>query len=165
MTVYQGNDLPIPVLENDTYFTSLEKNENKQNCRFRTAANMLSKYNPKSNSPIEYSFKILDKVALDGSWSIVYDIKNMEIHFKTSSNKSLRKVSVDEFDFSCKKLGKLYDLKQKDKGNIGGKFQNYSAKTNRNFLKAALKSNGIRFEEIILERFYNYAGSCFCLEG
>lgn len=163
MLVYKGEDLPIPVLENDSYYTSLEKNKNNQNCRFKTASNLLSKYDSKNNSPIDYSFEILDKVALDGSWSIVYDIKKMEIHFRTASQKSIRKILVNEFDFSCNGLGKLYDLKKEDKGNVNTKFQNYSDEVNKGVLKAALKSNGIRFEEYILDRFLNYAGTCICL--
>ncbi len=165
MHVYKGDDLPIAVLENDRYATSLRKNERNTSCRFRTASKMIEQYKGVSDtSAIEYSFKILDKVALDGSWSIVYDIKNMEIHFKTSSDRSLRKIKINDFDFNCKNGSEMYDLKRKESGSITNYFINYSSKLNTSKFDAALKSNGIQLPKSILDRFYNYNKSCECKE-
>jgi penicillin V acylase-like amidase (Ntn superfamily) len=164
MHVYKGADLPIPVLENDLYSRSLEKNKAKEDCRFRTASNMLEQYYIKPNSPaVDYSFNILDKVALDGSWSIIYDIKNMEIHFKTSSDKTLKKIRINDFDFNCKEVSKLYDLARKDKEYINMYFTNYSSELNNNKLDAAIKSNGIQLPKDVLNQFYNYNKTCNCL--
>jgi choloylglycine hydrolase len=41
MVVYKGNDLPIPVLENDVYSKSVNYYKSKQSCRFTTAADMV----------------------------------------------------------------------------------------------------------------------------
>lgn len=163
MKVYRNKDLPHPVLENDSYSQSLEKNKNKERCRFRTASNMVSQYEGLSNtSPIDYSFKILDKVALDGSWSIVYDIKKMEIHFKTSSYTTLRKVKVLDFDFECQKKNLLYDLKAKDKALVNSKFVGFSEKLNSSKFQSALKSNDVRLPNAILKEFQSYPETCTC---
>jgi len=164
MIVYRGNDLPIPVLENDTYAKSLLKHKKKEECRFSTASNMIEEYpTNKHSSIVDYSFDILDKVALDGSWSIVYDIKNMQIHFKTASNKKIRVINIDDFDFDCKTESLLYDLESKDSKNINHLFIPYKPTLNKSKLDAAIKSNGIRLPKEVLDLFYNYNLRCKCL--
>ena len=72
MKVYKGENLPFAVLENSTYDISLYNQKAKKQCRFNTTLNMLNNYklNDTNISPVDYSFKILEEVALDGSWSI-----------------------------------------------------------------------------------------------
>lgn len=165
MNVYRGEDLPFPVLENDPYSKSLEKHEDKFKCRFRTAATMIESFqeNP-SGSVIDYSFSILDKVALDGSWSIVYDIKNMEIHFKTASNQTIRKIGINEFNYNCSKASQLYDLRLKKSGFINADFVDFSAELNKTKFNAALKSNQIQLPREVLNLFYHYNENCMCNE-
>jgi len=165
MNVYRGEDLPFPVLENDPYSKSLEKHEDKFNCRFRTAATMIESYqaNP-VGSVIGYSFTILDKVALDGSWSIVYDIKNGEIHFKTASDQTIRKIDINEFNFDCSEVSKLYDLRLKNTGFINSKFVDFSTELNKTKFNAALRSNQIQLPQDVLNLFYNYQNECYCAD-
>lgn len=164
MNVYRGEDLPFPVLENDPYSKSLLKHEDKFKCRFRTAATMIESYqaNP-VGSVMDYSFSILDKVALDGSWSIVYDIKNMEIHFKTATDKTIRKIKVADFDFSCNELSKLYDLRNKNTEFINAYFVDYSTELNEQKFNAALRSNQIQLPREVLNLFYDYNETCSCV--
>ncbi len=81
----RGTDLPVPVLENDTYATSLKKKKQRKKCRFATASSMIDQYDP-STSPVSYAFDILDRVALSGSWSIVYDIVQNSFESEPSTN-------------------------------------------------------------------------------
>lgn len=163
MIIYRGDDLPIPVLENDSYSQSLAKMHANVKCRFKTASEMIEQYQaaPKS-SVIDYSFTILDKVALDGSWSIVYDIKNMEIHFKTASDKTIRKIRFNDFDFNCSEMSKLYDLKRKDKDYINSYFVNFTSELNTTKFNEAVKSNRIQLPKEVLNLFYGYNGTCYC---
>jgi len=161
--VYRGEQLPVPVLENDPYPTSLQKSRKNQSCRFGTASKMLKQYNEISNaSAIDYSFNILDKVALDGSWSIVYDIKNMEIQFKTASNKTIKKIRINDFDFSCERSTLLYDLERKDKEYINSYFINFSAELNKKKFMDGIKTNDIRLPKEIFVLFYEYYDKCRC---
>src|SRR5687768_13032744 len=101
MTVHKGTDLPFPVLTNDVYSSSIEQTKtatsstngndisfsNNSIDRFAKACNMVKAFQQETISTpvIDYSFSILDKVA-QGShtrWSIVYDITNKKIYFKT----------------------------------------------------------------------------------
>lgn len=163
MKVYQGDALPIPVLENDSYSKSLQRQKTKDNSRFTTASNMLEQFKaePKT-SAIDYSFNILDKVALDGSWSIVYDIKNMEIHFITSSDKTIRKIRINDFNFNCEEPSKLYELKRKGKEHINSYFVNYSSKLNYNTFNDAVESNRVQLPKSVLNQFHNYNNTCNC---
>ena len=156
MVVYRGDDLPYSVLENSEYLQSLKNKEKNKSCRFTTASNMVEEYNPQKKSVIDYSFDILDNVKLDGSWSIVYDIKNMKIYFKTKSNKNIRIININSFDFECGTNTKIYDLLLKGKGNINKDFIIFNSKINREKMENAVKLNKIFLPEEILDRLYNY---------
>lgn len=163
MLIYRNKDLPIPVLENDIYSKSLNNFNKNVSCRFTTAAQMINDY--KSNQPIiNYSFSILNKVALNGSWSIVYDIKNMKIHFKTESNQTIRIIDINSFDFDCKKESMIYDLKLPDSGNIDNLFIPFDSKTNKLKMQDAVESSQINLPNEILSKFYNYHKECKCLK-
>jgi len=156
MVVYRGDDLPYSVLENSEYLQSLKNKEKNKSCRFTTASNMVEEYNPQKKSVIDYSFDILDNVKLDGSWSSVYDIKNMKIYFKTKSNKNIRIININSFDFECGTNTKIYDLLLKGKGNINKDFIIFNSKINREKMENAVKLNKIFLPEEILDRLYNY---------
>lgn len=163
MIAYKGSDLPIPVLENDPYSESLNRNTAKENCRFNTAARLVERYNAKpQTSAIEYSFNILDKVALDGAWSIVYDVKNMEVQFKTASFRTIRKIRIHDFDFECEEKSKIYDMKLTDKGYINTLFIPYSGELNRRKFDDAIFRNGIQLPQAILNEFYVINTTCIC---
>lgn len=164
MIMYKGGDLPIAVLENDPYIKSLSKNTNKVSCRFRTVAEMLKKYQTSPSTPaVQYSFNILDKVALDGSWSIVYDVNNLEIHFKTASNASIRKIKLNQFNFNCKAPSLLYDLQQSHKGNINSEFVGYTNILNTKKLDAGILTNRISLPSAVVNVFRNYNNTCQCI--
>jgi penicillin V acylase-like amidase (Ntn superfamily) len=163
MMIYKGSDLPIPVLENDTYANSLLKNNKGQKCRFGTAAKMINEYKSiPGKSPVDYSFSILDKVVLDGSWSIVYDIKNMKIYFKSATNQTRKSINIREFDFSCGTAGLMFNLLDKSSGDVTPKFTEFTSTLNNNKLAAALKSNSIRLPKEIEDQFYGYHKKCRC---
>ncbi len=163
MLVYKDDKLPFPVLENDLYKTSLQKYKNKQSCRFSTATERVLNYDEKTNSSaIDYSFDILKDVALDGSWSIVYDIKNMTINFVTKSNRNRKIIKLLDFDFSCNKNSFAYDLNKENKGIINDKFVALTYKINTNKMKDAMKKNKIMFPAEIKNLFYNYYLSIEC---
>lgn len=161
MVVRRGDDLPISVLENDLYSESLFKYKKHKTCRFTTATNMIKAYGSKpKTSAVNYSFNILDRVALSARWSIVYDIKNLKIHFKTSSNKKIRDIDLSLFDFGFKAQSKAYDLKLNNQGSINKLFVPFTSSLNKEILRDAIKSNKIVFPDEVLSQFYSYHDKC-----
>ncbi len=160
MTAYTGKDLPVPVLENDTYAQSLKKR--RLSTRFWTASDLINAYQTSSEPVIDYAFDILDKVKLEGSWSIVYDIKNMRIHFKTASHKQNRIININSFNFNCNQPSLIYNLKSKQTGEVNSFFVPFSKQLNQSKFDSAVKSNNIRLPGAILNRFRNYNSLCTC---
>ena len=161
MQVYRGKDLPITVLENDTYTESMFNYNNNIKSRFLTAANMIND-GPKQQPVSEFAFKILDKVALSGSWSIVYDIKHKQIKFKTASNKTVKILNMNQFSFSCQTSTIAYDMNTNHKGDIAPFFSPLSTKLNTKVFNEAIKSNDIYLPSQILKQFRNYHQTCQC---
>lgn len=117
MVVHQGADLPYPVLSNCTYQNSISYKENIDNNntiqfndwtknssgRFVKITDLMSKYD-KTTNIVDYSFMMLDSVAQPNNtqWSIVYDISNLKIHYKSVLNSTIQIIDLKEIDFACK---------------------------------------------------------------
>jgi len=108
--------MPYPVLANDSYRESVayvqkpdtETDRNDPTGftgsslqRFDRAAEMLEQVQSTDNN-IGYAFKILDQVSQKDftQWSIVYNLSNMEVHFKTYNHPFVKTVKFDDYDYS-----------------------------------------------------------------
>ncbi|MFA5209907.1 MAG: hypothetical protein WC403_06285 [Proteiniphilum sp.] len=116
MVVHRGKELPVAVLTNSTYETSLryradlkngevrhyEEMEHNSSGRFSKAADRLDKYEGQAD-PVAYAFATLDSVAQGEHtrWSIVYDVNNRVISYKTGANPLVQTIAMDDFNFSC----------------------------------------------------------------
>jgi len=159
MQVHQGNDLPMPVLTNDTYTRSISslsagttQGDNSM-ARFATACNMIQQYKSETSgtSPVDESFEILGKVA-QGSytkWSIVYDISNKQVWFRTEKYKQLRSISFSSFDFSCTVSSKLINMNGREEGDISKLFTDFSDAKNKLIFEQTLKQSS---PQIVLTR-------------
>jgi penicillin V acylase-like amidase (Ntn superfamily) len=138
MVVHKDRDLPFPVLTNDTYASSLQtakpilesgqapRLNNNSLERFVKACSMVKKFNAAQiDMPItDFAFSVLDKVA-QGSftkWSIVYDISNKKIHFKTEENKNIKTIQLSMFDLACNQPAKMFNMNQDVKGDVSKQF-------------------------------------------
>jgi len=124
MIYHTSTTLPLTVLANDSYekstdyvksFSDFGGTETLSNTsgsldRFAKAASMIKKY--KSQHVIDFSFDILNDVSQGDAtqWSIVYDIKNLTVYYKTLQNKSVRKFDLNGFDFSCQSPSLYVDM-------------------------------------------------------
>ena len=161
MVVHKGSNLPYSVLANSTYSESFKALRNKSTAvtgdnslqRFGTACTMIEKLKQENSnqSLIDYSFNILNEVASGDytKWSIVYDISNKKIFFKTAEYKDVKTVDVNCFDFSCTAKAYTFDMNQKGNGDISKKFTLYSNRVNEKKLKQAFQEskNNIEVEE------------------
>jgi penicillin V acylase-like amidase (Ntn superfamily) len=119
LVIKQGDDITIPVCSNMIYEQSktvIREYEPYGGTKpipvkwdnitdiVVTANTMINKYD-KTQDIIDYGFDILNAVGSSTrtQWSIVFDIANKTINFKTLDNKTTRIISMTNFDFNCSK--------------------------------------------------------------
>jgi choloylglycine hydrolase len=184
MKVHKGSDLPFPVLTNDSYASSIEQTKtaltpaggnsisfsNNSMDRFAKACDMVKRFQQAAiTTPvIDYSFAILDKVA-QGShtkWSIVYDISNKKIYFKTLGYSQVKNVSFSAFDFSCAAVSKAWDMNQSAEGDVAKLFQDFSLDLNSRMVNRSFDESISEFTVSDENRkaHWQYPGSISCLK-
>ncbi len=160
MVCHINATLPHRVLTNNTYAQSLtfleqdkipEPDTYKSIERFTRTAKMVQRYQPGgARSPLDYAFDILKSVSWsverdwkgtpytsNTRWSIVYDPKNLRIHFRTWDNQQTRVVHLNAFDFSCSTPVKVFEINAKLSGDVTGAFYDYSQQINRDLIENA----------------------------
>jgi penicillin V acylase-like amidase (Ntn superfamily) len=182
--IHYGDSMPVNVLTNNTYkdsLTYLKKHKGfggnrefsysvKSLDRFAGAADCIKTYAAgQPGNGIQTSFEILEKISNPPRtvWSIVYDLKKMEVHFKTSRFKELKTFSVADFDFACNTPSYLLDMNRSLKGNVRNQFKLYDTRKNRRLVKATManyQKNGIakNVTGFMLEMLAVYPESLSC---
>lgn len=160
MIVHKQRGLPFPVLTNDTYASSVETArpiiakgtevslQNNSLDRFVKACSMVKKFNEiNMDVPVtDFAFSVLDKVAQSSytKWSIVYDITNKKIHFKTWANKTVKTVSFASFDFACSKPYKMFNMNQAGNGDVSSRFIAADKKIKKQIIAQAVTESSSR---------------------
>jgi choloylglycine hydrolase len=184
MKVHQGSDLSFPVLTNDSYASSLEQTKsavttagansisfsNNSIDRFAKACTMVQQFQQTAvTTPvIDYSFTILDKVA-QGShtkWSIVYDLINKKIYFKTLGYTQVKNIAFDAFDFNCSAISKAWEMNQAVQGDVSKLFQDFSLDLNSRMVNRSFDESSSEFtvSEEKRKAHWEYPGSISCFK-
>jgi penicillin V acylase-like amidase (Ntn superfamily) len=156
---HTADNLPVKVLTNHTYQKSLqylkthkgfggqEKFSFTQSSldRFATAAKAIKDYQSQrrpSTPIVEYAFDILSAVSQGKStvWSIVYDVTQSRIYFKTVRENEIKIILSREVDFSCGPPVKVLDMNTDLKGNVTRQFVDYTTKMNREMVFSVFKN-------------------------
>lgn len=151
MVVHLGDDLPYPVLTNDTYESSVayaRASGAKQAAsgssldRFARAARGLSptgKPAGTKDGAIDEAFALLDEVAQAGytQWSIVYDVGAKRAYFRTREERAIRYLDVDALDLSCATPVRVVDLNASYPGDASKHLVDYSTDANLKLVRAA----------------------------
>lgn len=182
---HSGNTLPVPVLTNDTYSRSIAYlNDHKgfggekelptskgSLDRFVRISEEIRKYGSQNSDPVQYAFEILASVASKEytQWSIVYDLKNYEIHFKTLQSKDIKTVRLKDFDFSCHLSSKLLDIDFPARGKVNPYFKDFDPDINRSLIYTVFKryrEEGLltHLPNYTMEFLANYPNSLVCEE-
>jgi len=96
-------------------------------------------------SDVGYAFDILSSVGVGKvglqrtAWSIVYDIENLQIYFKTFENRKIRVVKLEDFDFDCSTPSKVLDVSMDLEGDVSGNFVEYTMSMNRSLIETVFK--------------------------
>lgn len=160
MIVHKGQNLPFAVLTNSNYEESAQtaKSYINNDDELPNFDNSLDRYirvcrkvkklsdMPTNMQLTDYAFAILDDVSQEDytKCSIVYDITSKKILFKTQSHKSIKSISMSDFDFSCKAAPRMYNMNQQAVGNITANFTIRDHKLERTILEKAVKQSQSR---------------------
>jgi penicillin V acylase-like amidase (Ntn superfamily) len=146
----------VQVLTNDTYELSADSLKNFEGFggnriipggansiyRFSRAAKMIKDYEKNDTTNIiDYGFGILSNISQRSTaWSVVYDISNLRIYYRTSSSREIKEVSFNNFDFDCSSPMMLIEINIQKKGDISDLFEQYTLDKNRNLVTKVIKS-------------------------
>jgi len=151
MVASRGESLPVPVLTNSRYDESVQNLRQYQGfggglaiptssaslARFVRLADWLRGYQPGSDSAVDFAFDALFSVSQSSTqWTIVFDVANRQIHFKTAETPVTRVVRLDAFDYSCISFRwKFIDIDFNQEGDVSSHFQAFGEAANLDLLR------------------------------
>ncbi len=176
MVVHTGDRLPVKVLTNDTYASSLSSwNEGKAPMfdpgrsiqRFIRAAQMVMNCKLEQNeSLINYAFTILNEVgAARTVWSIVYDNINMKIQFRTKSHRKIRRIDMKQLNYSCNRPVQVLDINAVQAGDVTDDFEDYTRERNRQLIGNSFRKTSFlrNISQERLDRLSKYPDTHKCI--
>jgi len=146
---HAGETLPVTALTNDTYTDSVSYLEEYTGFggekeipheswgsldRFVCAADRIKKYRANSEGPaIKYAFQTLEAVKQGDStkWKIVYDIRKMEIHYKTFRHHGTKTIRLQDCDFDHKTPVQVISINTSQEGLLNPYLHCYETDLNR----------------------------------
>jgi len=150
LVCHTGEQLPHKLITNDTCDSSfaflaqhegfggtkpLRKGSHESLDRFAIAADRLKAYRPEDSkqSPIEYAFDTLAAVRQGSAtkWSIVYDLRNLEFHYKTERCPQTRTVRLKDLDFGPQTPVRVVSINTPHTGVLTPHFADYDADLNK----------------------------------
>ncbi len=131
LVAHTGDDLVAPVLANDRYDRSAKylrqhKGFGGSKRPMKTGASLdrfvrgADSWRNEVSDPIEHAFATLAEVS-QGSrtkWSIVYDIRNRVVHYKTFRSSARKYFAFTDADFACDTPVRFLDLNADVAGNL-----------------------------------------------
>lgn len=177
MVVHRGKVLPVKALTNNTYdeaYTYLKKHkgfgEDKEIelgpsslNRFVCAADLLRRWEKYSEniSLKNYAYEILGHVAQGNAtvWSIVYNISDNAVSYRTSTNANLRVIDMSSIDFGNLRNARLLPIDNHFRGDVMQHFEEFTIENNCVFISDFFKKNGFDRDEksaLIIDMFAKY---------
>ncbi len=132
--VHRGDSLPSPVLANDPYRESVAGARNNSAARFSRAAKGVS-----GATTVDAAFALLEEVAQPSTqWSIVYDIRNRAVSYRTAANREKRTLRFADLDFACATPVRVLDVDQ-GSGNVAKLFRDYTRAANESLVRRSIR--------------------------
>lgn len=145
-----GGTLPIKT-------STLSKDRNAKTC--------VNVKNYNGENSIKYAFSSLKEVSYSATvWSIVYDLKNLKIYFRTQDNPQVQYFSLKAFKYDCKALSLAMDINTENKGDIATYFKPYSSSINKNLVNAAFEEVELLsdIEREFIDELISYPSTVYC---
>jgi len=135
--VYSGEDLPLSVLTNSTYGSSIEDwlryeespfpPPNGSLERFRIAADRVRDFqSTDAGAAVDYAFETLSSIRSEliygypntTQWSMVFDTQNLRAYFRTYSHPENRFIDLYDFDLSCDAPVQMLQIQEPLEGSV-----------------------------------------------
>jgi penicillin V acylase-like amidase (Ntn superfamily) len=151
MVCHVKDKIIVPVLTNHKYDESVAALQNyrgfggnkniPQNYEslnnFIRTASLIRNYS--ADIPIiDYSFNILSSVSnkIDTQWSVVYDLSQLKIFYKTKRYPKLKSIDLKKIDFSNKGRSLVIDINNKNEDEINSYFIIYKTEINEKLISS-----------------------------
>lgn len=150
VVIHKNDEMPVPGLFNEPYKRELEllkyykgyggKYEIDYNSpevpRFAKTAKLISEFDPSMN-PIDYGFNMLKTIQVSDvpEWSILFDVKNMNVYFRTRLNPEIKSFSMNSVYFSNTSPTQILNLDIKKSGDVLNQFHQYTNQKMVDFYK------------------------------
>jgi len=107
--------------------------------RFVKTAVMLRDYDPADNV-VEYGLQMLDNLMVNDvpEWSILCDVRDMKIYFKTRINPEIKYLAMSDVDFSNANPTMILNMDIVEGGNVMDLFHPFSSEEMANFIDSYL---------------------------
>jgi len=139
-----GEDLPVKAMSNLRYERALAayqrggphwwwSNPGRSAERFADAETRMRTFDPTGGAdPVAYAFETLTRVvgAPHTRWSIVYDIPEREVWFRSVRSPALKHMSLRDFDLSCEAPLLMLDVNAALEGEVKDAFRPYDHDVN-----------------------------------
>lgn len=161
LVCHTGEELPIPLLTNNTYKESMgfleefnimggpkaipwksvedfdwtKENTNYVNQVFATAAGAMVR-EEKDSSLCDKAFDVLQSVSVKDhtQWSTVFDVTNKLIYFKNVQQSEVIKLDFNDFNFECEQGSIILDIQTATSENVMSQFVYYTPELNRRYV-------------------------------
>lgn len=149
LVCHTGDAVPVKALTNDTYDSSLTYLKQHSGFggakeiphgswesldRFVCAADRVKEYRSGSDTSIvRYAFDTLASVSVGDAtkWRIVYDLKNMEIHYQTLRYRQTRTIRLRDCDFNGRTPVQVISINTAHEGVLTPYLHHYETDLNR----------------------------------
>jgi penicillin V acylase-like amidase (Ntn superfamily) len=131
--------------------------------RYAIAAARLKAYRPPDSeeAALRYAFDTLAAVRQGNGtkWTVVYDLKKLEIHYKTDRTDRVRTVALAGLDFSTKTPVRMISINTSHFGVLNPYFSDYDADVNRWMIYYSAKHTPMLKDlpDILIEAFASYS--------
>jgi penicillin V acylase-like amidase (Ntn superfamily) len=146
--VTQGDELAYPVLANSTYADSLDYLDTVGQAMIPLGSGSLQRFaraaarakGSAEADPINLAFDTLASVAQPGRtrWSVVFDPKNLAVHWRFDENRAIRSTKLSDFDLSCRSPVNLLGVHEEGEGEEAVEnFRDYSHAEHQALIRAS----------------------------
>ncbi len=171
MVVHRGESLPFGVLANKPYTASVEtlKTADMKDVRPYDSVGRMSRvverletFGSSGKGPgVDMAFETLAMVGGDATqWSIVFDIAERVVHYRSSRNEARRSIDLSKLDFDCGQPTGVLDVHAPLSGEISADFMPYDPEAGTAFTLRFLRESEIQIPEdqvrTLLETFESF---------